>query len=1042
MRSLRRTSAAVWLAALRVQRGAGRALVVALGIAASTMMLVAVHAGVLVAQDASIAARIAALPDEVRAIRVFAFGASGQSDAYRALDRRARAKLEPLVGRKPVATVLYKESTIAGAYVSLGAVDGLARWVRLTSGRLPRPCMPERCEVLRIRGRGRIPNAPRLRLVPVGRGALVSSVLFGDAIPPAKNARHENSLSEQYRSTGRYHRPAPAPIVLAEGVAGLARSPVLRTYRTFGWHVPLESSYVHPWTIEQLVRDIESLRSTLGVASTSFQLEAPVEELTDARAATTVAGRRLLLLGGLGSALLLAFAAFAAARLRRDVDSVRQRLTWLGAPSWQIRLLVATEAWVVGLVGGFSGWAAGVGISAALASRADRPVAELVAQSALSVDGLVLAAAVATVGAAALFAAVSIRPVRLGSRSFSPLDAAAAAAAAVLAVALLRGEADAHSLVASRGTGVVLLLLPALIVFVAAVAAARTLPPVLRALERLARSRSTSLRLAALALARNPGYAAVTVAFLVVSIGLATFAESYRSTLVSARADQAEFAVPTDFVLREDLSRLVPVADVATDQSVVALRASGAATDVTRLSASLDGVADVGGIELLGLEPRAIRELDGWRRDFSNRPLGALARAVSPEQPVELAGAPIPASARTLVLRASARGQRPSVTASIEGGDGSFAHVAFGRLPPRELFLAAPLPPDARGGRLVALRFDPPPRLVERGSDAGGPAEAVVTLGALRGGGFVVTDFGAWRGVSGALPLSTDPLRLRLTLSRAVRTYLRPGPPVDERPLPAIVSPRLAELAGDGGRLPLRVGGAQVVVRVAAVAALFPSTGSRTFSGDFAVVDHGSLVTALNTQRPGAGFTNEIWIRARKGDVNRVAARLRAPPFDVLAVESRRSLERELLREPVARASLAMLAGSAVVALVLAFVGLALGALTELRDERGELFDLETQGLGPRALRRQVRLRAATLVAVGLVGAAATGVALSLLVVRFVRLTASATAANPPLVLAISWPVVGVAVAAVLVVSALLVGGATAAAFRAPSIPRYGQRAG
>ena len=1005
-------------------------------------MVVAVHAGVVIAQDASVAARLDALPDEVRAIRVFAFGASGQSDAYRALDRRARAQLEPLLEREPVATVLYKESTIAGAYVSLGAVDGLGRWVRLTSGRLPRPCAPERCEVLRIRGRGRIPNAPRLRLVTVGRGELVSSVLFGDAIPPAKNARHENSLSEQYRRTGRYHRPAPAPIVLAEGVAGLARSPVLQTYRTFGWHVPLESSYVHPWTIEPLVRDIESLRSTLGVSSTSFRLEAPVEELTDARAATTVAGRRLLLLGGQASALLLAFAAFAAARLRRDVDSVRQRLTWLGAPQWQIRLVVATEAATIALAGAFLGWAGGVSVSAALARETGRPVAALLAHSALSVEGLLPTAVIATLGAAALFAAVSIRPLRLGSRSVSPLDAAAASAAAVLALALVRGEADADSLVANRGTGIVLLLLPALIVFVAAVVATRALPPLLRTVERLTRSGSTSLRLAALALARNPGYAAVTVAFLVVSIGLGTFAETYRSTLVAARGDQATFAVPADFVLREDLARLIPVRDVATHPNVADLRASGAATDVTRLSASLVGVADVGGIELVGLEPTAIRELDGWRTDFSELPLTTLARAVAPKQAVELAGARIPASARALVLRASARGQRPSVTASIQARDGAFAHVALGRVPPKLRSIAASLPPEARRGRLVALRFDPPPRLVERGSDAGGPAETVVTLGHLRGGSAIVTDFDGWRAVNGARAISANPLRLRLTLSRAVRTYFRPEQPTDEGPLPAVVSPRLAQLAGDGGLLPLRVAGERVVVRVAEVAQLFPSTGSRTFSGDFAVVDHDSLVTALNTERPGAGFTNEIWVRAREGDADQLAARLRAPPFDVLELESRRSLERELRREPIARASLVMLAGSAVVALVLALVGLALGALSELRDERGELFDLEAQGLGPRTLRRQVRVRAGTVVVFGLVGAAATGVALSLLVVRFVRLTASATAAEPPLVLTISWPVVGVALATVLCASIFLVGGATAAAFRGSAAPRYGERAG
>ena len=66
-----------------------------------------------------------------------------------------------------------------------------------------------------------------------------------------------------------------------------------------------------------------------------------------------------------------------------------------------------------------------------------------------------------------------------------------------------------------------------------------------------------------LSLARNPGYAVLTTAFLVVSFGLALFAESYRATLSQGERDQAAFAVPRDFLLREDLTRLIPVLDAA-----------------------------------------------------------------------------------------------------------------------------------------------------------------------------------------------------------------------------------------------------------------------------------------------------------------------------------------------------------------------------------------------------------------------------------------------------------------------------------------------
>jgi len=64
--------------------------------------------------------------------------------------------------------------THAQLLVDLGAVDGLARFVRLRSGRLPASCRPERCEVLQLGGSGPLPSVPGLRLVRVGRATLAS----------------------------------------------------------------------------------------------------------------------------------------------------------------------------------------------------------------------------------------------------------------------------------------------------------------------------------------------------------------------------------------------------------------------------------------------------------------------------------------------------------------------------------------------------------------------------------------------------------------------------------------------------------------------------------------------------------------------------------------------------------------------------------------------------------------------------------------------------------------------------------------------------
>jgi hypothetical protein len=63
---------------------------------------------------------------------------------------------------------------------------------------------------------------------------------------------------------------------------------------------------------------------------------------------------------------------------------------------------------------------------------------------------------------------------------------------------------------------------------------------------------------------------------------------------------------------------------------------------------------------------------------------------------------------------------------------------------------------------------------------------------------------------------------------------------------------------------------------------------------------------------------------------------------------------------------------------------------------------------------------------------------LSLLVVRFVELTANATAPEPPLVLAPDWALLAVTAAAAALAAVVLVAAATSRAFRDPVPARYG----
>ncbi len=983
-------------------------------------MLATVLAGTVVARDESVGRAVEDVPAAQRSVRAAWFGIPALEEDHAALDRQARATLAGIVPAAPVSFVLFRESTIAGTFVGLGAVDGLADWVTLRSGRLPRTCEPERCEVVRLRGEGSIPNAPGLRLVEVGTAVVKSPVLFGDFIAPTENERSRAALSPSYREAVGYHRPPPAPLILAEGVDGLAASPQLdNVYRSYSWVAPLRKGTVRAWEIDELAADAARSRSSLQTASSAFDLTAPVEELRTAAEASNVAGRRLLLVGGESAALLFAFAVLAAVSMRRDSESSRRRLTWFGARRWQLSLFTGMEAAVIAVAGTAAGWALGTLAGAVVASRAGAPVSEVLAHSTLSRTGILAALAVAAALALVLLAALRAKPLALGRRSFSALDAAALGALAIVILTLLRGNLDQETLAAESGASVALVLLPGLVTFVAAVACARLLRPALLLLERASRGRSVSLRLASLSLARHPGHAAVAAAFLLVSVGLAVFAESYRTTLARGQVEQAAFAVPLDFTLTEDLTRLIRVGEAAPPERLAALGDSVRVEPVLRLSGNVSRTGGRTGISVLGLDTDAIPALNGWRDDFSALPPETLAARLEPTGDAAARGPVLPEDATALEL--AAQGPPVVLTASVETPGGGYSQLELGKPTQAGHVLRAPVPAEARGGRVVAITISPPVKVQERAGE-GRPLELELHLGALQAhtpeGAVELGGYEDWLAVNGIeADVRPDGTTITGMLTESATARFRPKQPSDEQPLSVIASPSVAAAAGPGGELALRVGGEQVVARVAAVAERFP--GARE---DFVVADRTLLGTALNAARPGIAVANEVWLgAATEQQREALAAELARPPFNVLIVESRAELERSLRDDPLARGTLLTLLAAALVALGLALVGVLLGVVSDVRDERGELDDLEAQGARPALLRRVVRVRSFVVVAVGVVGGLATAALLGFLVVDLVTVTADARATELPLRTAVTWPVLAGALAAGVLAAATLV---------------------
>ena len=207
------------------------------------------------------------------------------------------------------------------------------------------------------------------------------------------------------------------------------------------------------------------------------------------------------------------------------------------------------------------------------------------------------------------------------------------------------------------------------------------------------------------------------------------------------------------------------------------------------------------------------------------------------------------------------------------------------------------------------------------------------------------------------------------------------------------MTPRLAELAGGvGGELPLQIGGGSAPVQVAGVVERFPGA-----TGETVVGDRGALRDRDQHRGPGAARENEVWLDVAPERVRAVADALARPPYRRSRRRSRADVEAEARRDPLAHGTCSRSVATALVALVLAALGLALAVRSDLRDDRGEHYDLEAQGSSPALLRRVVRTRAAAVSVAGLAAGIATGLALLALVTRVVSVTARGGAAEPPL---------------------------------------------
>jgi FtsX-like permease family len=1009
------TWAALRVSAARLRARPLRPVLVVAGVGLAFAMVVSVVGGSLVARQQALRRGLAELPASTRGFRVDRFGPPMTQSNYVHEDRTVRRTLGTLAAGAVRRVVFFRQLRVAGRLVEIAAVDRPAEILRLRSGRLPRTCTSARCEVVAI-GTG----PPRLvegdiRLNLVGSAQLRDPTLFS------------------YISAAATEGPAAAPLLLlAPRLEDLQTLPSLHPYyRVYSWLSPLRAERLHTWDIQRTLAAESRAQNTLYNADFAFRLSSPDDELLSADHRGKVASRRLMLVGGETSALLLGFAIIAAIGLRRGLASERRRLLARGARRWQAWLTLSAEVGAMTLVGGVLGVAAGAAVVSIIAGAAGQPVGAILAHALLSAGTLgALLGGVA--GVTLILAATTLtRDDEANRRRIQLIDVAALGAGVTIAVGLSRGALDPDSV--SGGNIVLLLILPALVCFVISVVLARLLGPAMRVGERLTRHRSLSLRLGVLALARAPSRTVVSCTFIAVALGLALFAAAYRATLARGDADQAAFQVPLDYTVSEG-SKLVMPLDAASLRSFAATAPGARAYGVVRISATTPGTgAAVISPTVLGLPADAIRRLH-WRSDFSSLPLRTIARKLAAQGEPRQAGVTLAPGPRTVSTTARLRGAGLVAWLVVGNGRGRISLLRLGRVPTKKGTLSTRVP--AAYSRVLGLQLALPENeeftLAHRNAE--GEVAVVpsgeVDFGPLVTGGRVVTDWHEWTLSTGGDVLSRDGgVRVRFSFpDTGLRLVLRPVQPTDDELMPVVASPDIARAAGGvGGTTLLDFQDTRINARVVGIATRMPSIPADL--GPFVLADAAWLSTAINSNAPGEGSPNEVWISA-PGDRGDAGETLSRPPFSSLLVASRSVEEAKLAGDPLAHATAVALGAAGLVALVLAVLGFWVGVVSELHDEKSDFFDLEAQGLAPADMRRQLRMRGVILLVVGTLGGLGLAVLLSRLVVSLIRVSATTGVPEPPLRLDPDWLVGGLGIAALLLAALLVAEGASLASFR------------
>ncbi len=980
VRALRALIAAPVAGWRRAARTPGRWLPVTFALAIACAYLGWVLAGAVIAADSAAHERLRSLSPSQAAVSLSWSGAAGPR-----VDREARSALKDTGVDGVHRGLLMVPVSYDRRLIRLSAATHLAGSVKLIAGRLPRaPCRQSRCEVLRVAG----PPLPR---TIAGRG--LTLVVTGTALVTDRTLFSLTTKPSDLRATADNRAPA---LLLAADPAGVdSLTAVSSVSRTQTWSGQLPLASVHSWNLGSTLDRLGRVRQSIDAHSDSFTFSGPEARVAAVKARADAVPGRFRATAAVGLACVLAFLVLAAIPMRRAIQTESERLTRAGSSGGQRMLAVAAETALPAGAGLVLGAAAGLALAVTRASDGVG-AGRLLDQTARP---LLVASAILAAGAWALVATVGSLPGRV-------LRVLAAAALLATASALLALGASDRLAGAPLPAGVIPLM-----ALLAALVAGLGLAPLMRLLARSPLGTRSNAGLAVVELARDPAAAAGTAAALAAAVGIAGFALAYHQTVDRGQDAQAAARVPLDAQVSAGPSLAPPLrAATLTDWR---RRSHATVLPVLREQVQAYAGPSATSAAIIGLPAKALQRVAGGSQ-------AAADRLRPPAWRMPFKGSRIPRTAAALSLDARTTAASLELTLYLRDADGyATSTVNLGTVTPAGGRWRAAIPPRARGGTVDALVVAPTlgeevtstHQLAEGGGGAGA-LTGTLTVSALRLG-TARASLGGFRGFGG---LRGTGGRFHFRLDGTQTALARLPSPADRSPLPVLASPGLAADARISHGLTVHVAGVKLQAQVVGVTARLPTVHSGT---PVLLADAQALVAALDAAAPGTAQVRRLWI----GGDTRLAAR--AARRDGLSVVTHAAVLARLRAQPVGRQLLRVVVLTALLGILLCAAGLMVATRAQLRGDPRALADLEAQGVGPRALRANLRMRAAVVA----VAACVLGLACAFWLDSEVALAARvAFDAQPDPPLAGSTPVA--ATVAVAAASALVALAAVAAVLR------------